>query len=163
MYSRMTIGDAAWEDPARFARFYRDPANRDYMAEYASAAWDYVGGCTRYLGRAAWRDLFQRAGYREDDRPAERPTEPMLLWRGAPSEHRARWSWTPNRDLAIGFVVNAPFHEEMGDLWCAMVEPWRLLAKITNGDDYVEYVVDTEGLRIVSDSERIRTDLVEVL
>jgi hypothetical protein len=161
---RTAIGDAAWEDPARYAALYRDPANRDAMAEYAGGAWFRWG--TSFLGPAAWRDLFRRAGYRFNDRPAERPTEPMMLWRGAVDEHRLNWSWTPKRDFAVWFAVEAPIQCSTGDLWCAVVTPDRLLAATTPGapnEHLVEYVVDTRGLVVMRDSDRIQRDLAAVL
>lgn len=111
--------------PRRLRGRYR----QDDVAEYAGAAWFRAG--ESFLDHEEWRDLFELAGYREDDCEARRPTEPLLLWRGATPEHRANWSWTDVRDIAIQFASGWMVQEVIGLVWRAVVEPDRLLAKIT--------------------------------
>jgi hypothetical protein len=62
------------------------------------------------------------------------PTAP----RPANSQHAHRHVRTSARGCAKGKV------------WCATVEPWRLLARYTERNER-EYVVDTDGLPVVED------------
>lgn len=144
---------AAYGNGAMFAKMYRDGSGvgigLDDVSEYAGAAWFRWGDC--HLGREEWRELFEFAGYCEDDEPADRPAEPLTLWRGATPEHRANWSWTDSRDAALMFASGWMVQEELGLLWRAAVEPDRLLAKMTAARGFSEYVVDTDGLTIEPD------------
>lgn len=127
-----------WVDGRRWGVSRRD------LARWAGTAW-LVGG-DRHLSREVWRDVFGRAGYRVDDEPAERPTESLVLWRGATPENRANWSWTDNRDAALMFASGWLVQQEIGMVWRAAVEPWRLLATVNAERGFCEYVVDTDGL-----------------
>lgn len=149
------------DDPARHAAhgygiLYREflhdgerwGINKADLARWAGTAWSYSGD--EYLSRAEWRELFHLAGYREDDEPADRPTGSLLLWRGATPEGRARWSWTDARDTAIQFASGWLVQKEIGLVWRAIVEPERLLAKVSLGRGS-EYIVDTDALAIEPD------------
>jgi len=148
-----TVEAAANGNPAMFAKMYRDGdgvgIGVDDVAEFAGVAWLY--GADAYMSRDEWRDLFEWAGYREDDQPAVPPAEPLVLWRGATPEHRANWSWTDGRDAAINFASGWFVQDEIGLVWRAVVEPDRLLAKVSLRSGYAEYVVDTDGLLIQPD------------
>ncbi len=97
------VHQAAYSNPLLFAEFFRDGERwgicKKDLAQWAGTAWHGPGD--RYLGRWAWREMFDLVGYRENDEPAQRPTEPLGLWRGATPEHRDNWSWTKNRDVAV--------------------------------------------------------------
>jgi hypothetical protein len=97
-----------------------------------------------------WRDYFDRAGYTVNGKPADRPTGPLTLYRGAPPDQRADWSWTNNRELAAKDASGDWNRRSVGKVWRATVDPWRLLAGITYPDEH-EYVVDTDHLDIVED------------
>jgi len=144
---------AAYRNGAMFAKMYRDGSGvgigQDDVAEYAGAAWDRWAGVS--LDRDEWRDLFELAGYREDDYPAERPTEPLALWRGATPEYRDGWSWTDARDTALHYTSGWIVQPELGLVWRAVVEPDRLFAKLGGHRGTYEYVVDTDGLTIEPD------------
>ncbi len=146
-----TVAAAACGNTAMFAKMYRDGNGYGFgeedLAEHAGTAWCHGAGC---LHRDEWRELFDLAGYREDDWPTDRPTEPLVLWRGATPEHRANWSWTDVRDAAIHYASGWLVQDEIGLVWRAVVEPDRLLAKL-GGRRFNEYVVDTEGLAIEPD------------
>lgn len=156
------IEDAAHHSPAIFAELVRcaDEYGIDLedLADYAGLAW--VGVADQHLDRERWRALFEIAGYREDDEPAERPIEPMALWRGAMPKFRANWSWANLRDAAHMYASGWWVQEEVGIVWRAVVEPERLLARVSHGR-YAEYVVDTDGLTIEPDGLwcRCRADL----
>ncbi len=57
-----------------------------------------VWSAAEYPGRALeddeWSALFEHAGFTVNGVRAERPTEPLVLFRAAPEEHRLGWSWT---------------------------------------------------------------------
>jgi|GEM_PF-5561164 len=147
--------DAASGYPDIFARLYEDDGQcwevtREDLAQHVGAAWQWWGMRDRCVDRAAWRTLFDLAGYREDDEPALHPVEPLTLWRGATPEHHANWSWTDVRDEAHMYTSGRYVQDEVGLIWRAVVEPGRLLAKI-NWGRYCEYVVDTDGLLIEPD------------
>jgi hypothetical protein len=95
----------------------------------------------------SWRVLFKYAGYTVDGKPAERPPEPLELWRGSVPERCTDWSWTDNRDVAQWYA-NGYRRRPQGTVWQATVEPWRLLARNTERNEG-EYVVDTDGLVLV--------------
>lgn len=114
------------------------------MAEYPDVA----------LPRETWRDLFSEAGYTVDGKPAQRPSSPLHLYRGAvrsPAHRRRDWSWTDSLEVAR-FFAKGPRGRQPGVVWTATVAPWRLLARnadpqTTRGES--EYVVDTRHLRIL--------------
>ncbi len=145
---------AAYGNRAMFAKMYRDGSGvgigTDDVAVYAGTAWR-AWGSHEHLSPDEWRDLFDWSGYREDDCQAERPKEPLALWRGATPEHRANWSWTDLRDTAIHYTSGRLVQKEIGLVWRAVVEPERLLAKISGDRKWNEYVVDTDGLTIEPD------------
>jgi hypothetical protein len=112
--------------------------------------WSSCDGPELRSNHDLWRDYFERAGYTVNGKPADRPPEPLTLYRGAPPEHRADWSWTDDRELAAKDASGDWNGRSVGKVWRATVDPWRLLAGITYPDEH-EYVVDTDGLDIVED------------
>lgn len=111
------------------------------------SAWSAVEFPSRALGEDEWRELFAFAGYTVEGVPADRPTEPLLLWRGALPEHRDGWSWTDDPELAQWFA-DRRHHRGQGRVWTARVEPGRLLARISQvraGES--EHVVDARGMQ----------------
>lgn len=144
--------EAAYRNPVLFKEFYDDGERwgiyREDLAQWVGAAWR--GTADQCLDRGAWRELFDLAGYREDDEPALRPVEPLTLWRGATPEFHTNWSWTENRDAALVYASSWRVQREVGLVWRAVVEPGRLLAKI-NWSRLSEYIVDTDGLLIEPD------------
>lgn len=120
----------------------------DVARTVVPAAWSAAEFPMIQLDAEEWRDLFDLAGYTMDGRPAERPGESLTLWRGALPEYRDGWSWTEDRDLAQWFAER-PHNRADGRVYAAIVEPSRLLARISQeraGEN--EYVVDARGLRI---------------
>jgi hypothetical protein len=112
--------------------------------------WSSCDGPELRFDRDLWRDYFQRAGYTVNGKPADRPTGPLTLYRGAPPEQRADWTWTNNRELAANEASGELDRRPVEKIWVATVDPWRLLTGITYPDEH-EYVVDTDGLEIVED------------
>jgi hypothetical protein len=109
--------------------------------------WSMVEHPLHALDRDEWRQLFNLAGYTHNGKRRAKPRKPRLLYRGADEEHRDGWSWTDDRDKAQWFADRI-IHAEPGQVWQATVEPARLLARITDGREESEYVVDTSGLAI---------------
>ena len=113
------------------------------LAKVAALAW--VMGGLPHLEPAAWRELFDRAGYCELDDPVARPSQPLRLWRGGLPEHKYNWSWTDDPDLAYHYAGPLGVVRDIGMIWTATVEPWRLMAALPM---WSEYVVDTAGLDV---------------
>lgn len=155
--------ESAVKDASRemFALLYREGERysvaKRLLAAHAGAQW--FRGANTCLEREEWRDLFRRAGYREDDVPTRRPDSPLVLWRGATPENRANWSWTDVRDTALMFASGWIVQKERGLVWRATVGPERLLAKLSGLPEGGEYVVDTEGLVIEPDGLWCRCDV----
>lgn len=112
----------------------------------AGAIWSMAEYPDRSLTRTVWREIFGRAGYCIDGVPAERPSEPLTLYRGAPREYRLNWSWTDSSEVATDFASGRLWTRPASTVWFATVEPWRLLSR-DNGRKEAEYVIDTRGLR----------------
>ncbi len=112
------------------------------------SAWCGCEWPNRTLDDDLWRRLFDLAGYTVEGISADRPTRSLRLYRGAVPKHRDGWSWTDDRQLAEWFAQRAHNARE-GRVWTALVEPCRLLARISQerpGES--EYVVDARGLEI---------------
>ncbi|MFJ5592825.1 hypothetical protein ACIQCG_24130 [Streptomyces noursei] len=108
------------------------------MAEYPDAA----------LDRPAWRELFAKAGFTADGRPATHPAGPVELWRGSVHERRADWSWTTRRAVAEGYATGTGARRSTtGRLYRTVAPPSALLAHST-GRGEGEYVLNTDGLTI---------------
>ncbi|MEH0582816.1 hypothetical protein QA942_01380 [Streptomyces sp. B21-106] len=100
----------------------------------------------RELDHDTWRWLFDVAGFTIDGKPADRPTEPLTLYRGSVPERCTDWSWTRTRAVAERFA-EGPRGRGKGRLWVCEVPPAHMLAANT-GRDEDEIVVDTRGLQI---------------
>jgi len=110
--------------------------------------WSMVEHPLLALETDTWRELFSFAGYTFNGRRRVKPRTPRLLYRGADEAHRAGWSWTEDRQQAQWFA-DRTIHPTPGRVWQAVVEPARLLARITSTrQGEREWVVDTEGLDI---------------
>jgi hypothetical protein len=119
-------------------------------AAHVGVVWSMAEYPDQHLDRDTWRKLFRLAGYTHNGVPAERPVEPLTLYRGSVPERRADWSWTDRLDVAERYAVGGLGGRPTGVVWRATVEPWRLLARNDEpeGRNESEYVVDTDGLRI---------------
>lgn len=101
--------------------------------------WSGDGKVSSMLSLAQWRSLFTQAGYAQDGVPADRPAEPVRLYRGATVEGKHGMSWTSSLDTAKFFAI--PTLGDEGTIWTAVFEPEHLLARITARGEH-EYVVD---------------------
>lgn len=141
--------------PALLMRLYRaDPAFRrdaDQLAYALDDAWnmpDHPALGPGSLSPADWVLLFGEVGYVVDGRraEAERPAEPIRLYRGAHPTQRRGMSWTDSLDVAAWFTgYHSPWPEEER-VYVAEVPPAALLAK-TGRRGESEYVVNMRGVR----------------
>jgi len=116
-------------------------------ADVVSYTWGLAEFPGLAMSRPDWRRLWAKSGFVIDGKPADRPAEPMLLWRGATRGHKGGMAWTDDRKRAEWFV-QARFRK--GHLWEALVPPERLLAFIHNeGRGESEWIVDTRGVTIL--------------
>lgn len=129
--------------------YYGGMLTPEAAAANVGSVWSCSEYPDRHATRADWRALFALAGYTEDGKPAELPTEPLTLWRGSVTKRRTDWSWTDSREVAERYAGGEHYRRPLGVLWQATVDPWRLLAKNTERDEH-EYVVDTQGMTITS-------------
>jgi hypothetical protein len=112
------------------------------------SAWSMAEFPLVQLDEDQWRELFDHVGYVVDGKAAERPSEPLTLYRGAMPKFRNGWAWTDDRDLAQWFA-DRPHHRGEGQVWKAVVEPERLLARISEQrEGESEYVVDARGMDV---------------
>jgi hypothetical protein len=100
----------------------------------------------RQLDHDTWRWLFDVAGFTIDGKPADRPAEPMRLYRGSVPERRDDWSWSKDIKVALKFAAGVRGRPP-GRLWVCTVPPSRMLA-VNTGRDEDEIVSDVRGLRI---------------
>lgn len=123
----------------------------DVAAAHVGEVWCMAEYPDVYLDHDAWRLLFEMAGYTRDGVRVDRPAEPLTLYRGSVRQRRADWSWTDRLEVAERFAAGGIGGRPAGVVWRAVVEPWRLFARIDDEDgrNESEYVVDTQGLVIV--------------
>lgn len=132
--------------------WHEDMLTPEAATAHVGSVWSDSEYPDKHADRDDWRGLFRLAGYTTDGKPAERPTEPLVLWRGSVPERRADWSWTDNRQIAEKYADATHFQRPLGSVWRSTVEPWRLLARNTERNEH-EYVVDTEGLTITREED----------
>lgn len=118
----------------------------DTVTVLVGSVWSSAEYPDRHLDHDTWRWLFDAAGFTVDGERADRPAEPMRLYRGSVPERRTDWSWSRDVKVALKFAAGVRGRPP-GRLWAATVPPWRMLAVNTGrGED--EVVVDTRGLEI---------------
>ncbi|OKI14243.1 hypothetical protein [Streptomyces sp. CB03911] len=129
-----------------FDAWYGQTINRETLTATIGDIWSAAEYPDRCLDHDTWRDLFNEAGYTVDGHAADRPTEPVELWRGTVPERRTDWSWTTDRATAERFAAGVRGRKP-GQLYRTVAPPEALLCA-NNGRSEAEYVVDTDGLEI---------------
>lgn len=117
-------------------------------AEYPTHALADFAGEDPGHGRGMWLELFSDAGFNIDGRPATPPRDPLVLYRGAPEEHRLGLSWTSDLTQARWFADR--WRLTTGDpapVWRFTAPPERVLAIFREARQEAEYVV------VVSESD----------
>lgn len=117
------------------------------LAAHIGPVWSRTEFPDAALGHGRWRELWRSAGFTRDGRPAERPADPVELWRGSVPERRADWSWTTDRAVAEEYAAGG-HSRAVGRLY-RTVAPSGVLLGAYNGRGEAEYVVDTDGLTII--------------
>ena len=121
-------------------------------------AWSSAESPERALESDTWTELFMRAGYTVDDRPAERPSEPVRVFRGCTADliydevhdcdvdPRFGMSWTTDVEMARRFASGIRGRRP-GNVYAAVVQPEHLLAYLgPEHRDESEFVVHPAGL-----------------
>lgn len=126
----------------------------DLIRPYVIDAWAHAYRAELIMQRHGWIELFDAAGYTVDGALAPRPTEPLILWRGAHPDYARNLTWTADRTDAL------PYADKPGRrLYWASVAPWRLYGALTGlGEEPAQYVINTDGLKIhqerITDADR---------
>jgi hypothetical protein len=132
-----------------FDAWYGKKINSETLTAVIGDVWSVAEYPELALGRRTWLELFDAAGYTADGKPAERPSDVLTLYRGAPHSLRRRMSWTARLDVAVRFASERLRSRLPGIVWVADVPPDRLLM-FDNGREEQEYVIDTRGLKITA-------------
>jgi len=128
--------------PALMVDLWKDGLLDEDAYRLAGSVWCGAEHPQELLDDALWGWLFESAGYCVDGKPARRPRKALRLFRGATEDARWGWSWTDDREVAETFAHRQLRGRPLGQVWTALVEPSRLLARVTYRDES-EYVVDT--------------------
>ncbi|MGW0158473.1 hypothetical protein ACWDUN_04025 [Mycobacterium sp. NPDC003323] len=97
---------------------------------------------TRFDPPTIWVELFEEAGFTHDGQPADRPEQPVTLYRGCHPGRRFGMSWTTDTGQARWFAQR-DLGQGVGDVYTVSADPSWLLAYI--GDEHrqeSEYVID---------------------
>ncbi len=134
-----------------YGRKIEDPVE---LAEAVPYAWSAAHLPFGALDAETWIELFRAAGYTIDGTRAERPAEPITLYRAAEPRFVHRLAWTASLDVAGRFlsINKARYGNKPRYIYTVTVPPDRLLAHITDREED-EYVTDTRGLRATRVSE----------
>lgn len=103
-------------------------------------------GSASCIGYDEWRKLFRLNGFTYLGEPAQRPGEPVIVYRGCTPEHRLGMSWSTEVGVARRFATEGISSRSSGAVYVARVEPDYLLAFIEEGHEEYEWVVDPLGL-----------------
>ncbi|MFD9871739.1 hypothetical protein ACFXI8_26850 [Streptomyces niveus] len=111
------------------------------LAAHIGQVWSGADYPDAALGHGRWRKLFHAAGFTRDGVPADRPAEPVELWRGSVPARRTDWSWPTDWETAAQYATGS-FGRPAGRLYRLLAPPAALLGAY-DGRDESEYVVDT--------------------
>lgn len=123
-----------------------DKITAQTVADLIGDVWSSAEFPDWHHDRDTWRWLFDVAGFTVDGKRAQRPAEPLTLYRGSVPERCDDWSWSRDIKVAEKFAAGSAGRPP-GRLWVCTVPPAHMLA--ANGyRDEDEVVVDTRGLQI---------------
>lgn len=121
----------------------REKIDLDATPGLVASAWCAAEKPRDLLPVDLWVEFFSKAGYTHDGVRAEKPSEPLRLYRGATSKLRRHMAWTTDLDIADSFAFDNLRGRERGVVYTALVPPEALLAfigaEIGRGES--EYVV----------------------
>ena len=118
------------------------------LAYAISDAWSAAEYPEQYHRTTDWKMLMRHVGYTVDGVPADRPSRPLRLWRGATLEGSRGMAWSTSRETAEWFRDRLNYFGLDGRLWTAEVTPRRMLMACNDRDEH-EVVINTSGLTIV--------------
>ncbi|WP_139043326.1 hypothetical protein [Mycobacterium lentiflavum] len=103
-------------------------------------------GSASCIGYSEWLKLFRLNGFTYLGQPAQRPNEPVTVYRGCRHEHRHGMSWSTEVGVAHRFATEGMSSRTLVTVYAARVEPDYLLAFIEEGNEEYEWVIDPTGL-----------------
>jgi hypothetical protein len=110
--------------------------DRETAAALVPRLWIRAGSGGRPLtlaGEDGWRRLWSASGYTVEGRPARRPEEPVLLYRGAPPHNARGWCWSDDPRVAMTFATrHGTIRREYAtarNLWATLAPPEALCAR----------------------------------
>lgn len=135
------------------------------LRKHVGSVWHTSDIPDYWLDHDQWRELFDAAGFThvhygdyahsfgmnyELGSPAEPPTAPITVYRGAIPERRDDWSWTANPQAAAVWAKGDQVNRPAGRVWTTTAPPVHVLCRIDRWD---QYVIDTRGLTITEHKE----------
>jgi hypothetical protein len=120
-----------------------DPSMSGIVAEAWASGEPGSASC---IGYGEWLQLFRLNGFTYLGEPAQRPGEPVTVYRGCTHEHRLGMSWSTEVGVARRFATEGMSSRPPGAVYVARVGPDYLLAFIEEGHEEYEWVVDPSGL-----------------
>lgn len=127
---------------------YAHRLDLDELAKGIECAWTAAEFPMSWIKRDGWRQLFERVGFLEDIRRAERPAEPMTLFRGSVKAKRFGWSWTDDVEQAEWFAERWRQGGHDGRVWTVTVPPEAILAHFPTSRNESEWVIIPTGLKV---------------
>ena len=118
------------------------------LAYAISDAWSAAEYPEQYHRTTDWKMLMRHVGYTVDGVPADRPSRPLRLWRGATLEGSRGMAWSTSRETAEWFRDRLNYFGLDWRLWTAEVTPRRMLMACNDRDEH-EVVINTSWLTIV--------------
>ncbi len=107
-----------------------------------STAREYVTGHNR-LPREAWLERFRAEGFTVEGEPADRPAEPLTLYRGCMYGRRFEMSWTTEQTVAMRWASAEGQRNPVGRLYVIDACPPEALLATWQGRHEVEVMIDT--------------------
>jgi hypothetical protein len=109
-------------------------------------AWSMAEFPTNLLPAEEWVELFEEAGYTEDEKPAPRPRQAVTVYRGCSTDRRHGMSWTTDIERARWFADRDLGHGT-GLIYVFNAPPESLLAFIHDSSrGEAEYVINPESM-----------------
>lgn len=148
--------ERGWMDNERLARLARVFAayqtgtlEPHELNTLLTAAWS-AAPATLSIPGVTKRELvamFRAAGFVTNRPGYERPTVPMLVYRGATPQGALGFSWSPRRDYAARFACGAQQQYGEGVLLETTVRPYQMLGVLFLGAMAMEVIVNPFTLR----------------
>ena len=169
----MGPGWDSWERLPTLVQLCRDSRiDEDRLRELLPDVWSLTNAPLAYVDADSLVAMFETAGFISDEDEAEKPTEPLTVYRGAHPAFRDGLAWTTSEGRAWFFACNYPDtlrtrmaidHQVAGapapalgnpseafHVYRADVMPWGVLARF-NGREEEEVVVNPEALDDLED------------